>query len=94
MTDDIFLEAPGFRGRLIGSLGELQVIDAQVTGDIAAHVADSDEFAVILSGRFEILLDGTPRSGGPGDCIFVGRGQDHAIRVLEAGRLILIGKIQ
>lgn len=93
MSDDHILEAPGFRGRITGSIAGLPVIQAEVSGDIPAHVAESDEFAVVISGRFELMLDGATRNCGPGDHLVVAAGTEHGIRVIESGRLIIIGMI-
>ena len=92
MTEQTIFEAPGFVGKVVGSLGEMLVIDALVESDIAAHAAEADEFAVVLSGRFEVEINHFVRICCSGDYLIVPQGSDHAIRMLEPGRLLLIGK--
>lgn len=93
MSEQTVFEAPGFLGRVVGALGDMLVIDAMVEGDIPAHAAEADEFAVALSGRFEVDVEGSVHVCGAGDYLIVPKGSVHAIRMLEPGRLILIGKV-
>ncbi|ATN37357.1 hypothetical protein ACO34A_26690 (plasmid) [Rhizobium sp. ACO-34A] len=93
MSDQTLFEAPGFVGRVVGSLGEMVVIDAAVDGDMPVHAAEADEFAVVLSGRFEVDVEGVVQTCHAGDYMIVPQGRSHSIRVLEPGRLILIGKV-
>lgn len=93
MSDDAIIEMLGFRGRITGRLGDMVVIDAEVEADIPAHAAETEEFAVVIAGRFELDMNGETLSCGPGDHLVVGAGVDHAIRVIEPGRLILIGRM-
>ncbi|MBB3810468.1 cupin domain-containing protein [Pseudochelatococcus contaminans] len=91
MSDKPIIKGPGFRGEVVGQLGAMTIIDAQVSGDIPAHAAETDEFAVVLSGRFAVRLEGSEQTCAAGDYLLVPAGMSHAIRVLEPGRLILIG---
>jgi len=93
MTKEPLIEAPGFRGRITGKLGDMLVIDAEVEADIPAHAGDTAEFAIVVSGRFKLCMNDTTRSFGPGDHLVVEAGIEHAIRVIEPGRLVLIGKM-
>lgn len=93
MTKEPLIEAPGFRGRITGKLGDMLVIDAEVEADIPAHAGEAAEFAIVVSGRFELCMNDTTRSFGPGDHLVVEAGIEHAIRVIEPGRLVLIGKM-
>lgn len=93
MSEQTLFQAPGFLGNVVGSLGEMLVIDARVQGDIPAHAAESEEFAVVLSGRFEANVDGAVSVCGAGDYMIIQKGCVHSIRALEPGRLILIGKV-
>ncbi|WP_074069531.1 hypothetical protein [Rhizobium gallicum] len=67
MNDETVIEAPGCRSRVVGQLGEMLVIDAEVFGDIPAHAADAEEFAVVLSGRFVFTIGNTVKICAPGD---------------------------
>ncbi|MFC3072057.1 hypothetical protein [Shinella pollutisoli] len=93
MSDEAIIEMPGFRGRITGRLGDMLVIDAEVEADIPAHAAETEEFAIVLIDRFELVMNGRTRSFGPGDHLVVAAGIDHAVRVIEPGRLVLIGKM-
>ena len=92
MSDPTIIEGPGFRGRITGKLGDMLVIDAEVSADIPAHASDAEEFAIVVSGRFEVTMNGTTLPCGPGDHLVVEAGVHHAIRVIEPGRLVLIGR--
>lgn len=92
MAENAVFEAPGFLGKVVGTLGDMLVIDATVDGDIPAHAAEADELAVVLSGRFEMEINCFVRLCGSGDYLIVPQGSDHSIRMLEPGRLLLIGK--
>lgn len=78
---------------LMGALGDMLVIDAEVTAGIQAHASDAEEFAIVVSGRFEVTMNGVTLPCGPGDHLVVEAGVEHAIRVVEPGRLVLIGKM-
>ena len=93
MSGETLIEMPGFRGRVTGTLGDMMVIDAEVEADIPAHAAEADEFAIVVTGRFELVMNGTTRAFGPGDHLVVEAGANHAIRVIEPGRLVLIGRM-
>lgn len=93
MNDPHIIEGPGFRGRITGRLGDMLVIDAEVEADIPAHAVDTEEFAIVVSGRFEVMMNGATLTCGPGDHLVVEAGVEHAIRVIEPGRLVLIGRM-
>lgn len=93
MSDETIIEYPGFRGRITGKLRDMMVIDAEVEADIPSHTAETEEFAIVATGRFEVTMSGTTMRCGPGDHLVVDAGVEHAIRVIEPGRLVLIGKM-
>lgn len=92
MTDITIFEMPGFRGEVTGMLGKMLVVDAKLDGEIDSHAAISDEFAVVLSGRIRVTINGTTSSHGPGDYLVVPAGTEHAISAEIPSRLILIGE--
>lgn len=47
-----------------------------------AHTHGVDKIDAVVSGRFEIVVEGTPAILGPGDWIAVPRGVQHAATVL------------
>lgn len=93
MNEEMIIEAPGFRGRITGRLGDMVVIEADIDADIAAHAGETEEFAIVVSGRFELVMKGMTRACNPGDHLVVEAGVEHAIRVIEPGRLVLIGRM-
>lgn len=92
MTDITIFEMPGFRGEVTGMLGKMLVVDAKLDGEIDSHAAISDEFAVVLSGRIRVTINGTASTHGPGDYLVVPAGTEHAISAEIPSRLILIGE--
>jgi quercetin dioxygenase-like cupin family protein len=92
MPEQTVFEAPGFRGNVVGALGDMLVIDAAVDGDIPAHAAEADELAVVISGQFELNISRFVRICRAGDYMIVPQGSDHWIRMIEPGRLLLICK--
>lgn len=93
MSEETIIEYPGFRGRITGKLGDMMVIDAEVEAGIPPHAAEAEEFAIVVSGRFEVTMNSTTTPCGPGDHLVVDAGVEHAIRVIEPGRLVLIGRM-
>lgn len=93
MNAETVITMPGFRGRVTGTLGDMLVVDAQLDADMPAHAGETDEFAIVVSGHFELIMNGTTTAFGPGDHLVVKAGIHHAIRVIEPGRLVLIGKM-
>lgn len=93
MSDDSVISMPGFHGRITDKLGDMLVIDAQLDADMPAHASETDEFAIVVSGRFELISQGETIQFGPGDHAVVKAGVDHAIKVIEPGRLVLIGQM-
>jgi mannose-6-phosphate isomerase-like protein (cupin superfamily) len=57
-----------------------------------SHAGETEEFAIVVSGRFELVMEGMTRACNPGDHLVVEAGVEHAIRVIEPGRLVLIGR--
>lgn len=47
---------------------------------IGEHLNDKDEIYYVLSGRGELMLDGSYREVGPGDAILTRRGSSHGLR--------------
>ncbi len=92
MTSETSFEMPGFRGRVIGNLEDMSVIDAHIDGTIESHVATSEEFAIVLNGEVLVTMNGETKRYGPGDYLFVPVGAEHGIKALVPSRLILVGK--
>lgn len=93
MNEESIIEAPGFRARITSKFGNMLVIDANVEADISAHAGETEDYVIIVSRRFEMVMSGTTRACLPDDHLVVDACIDYAIRVIEPGRLVLIGKM-
>ncbi|MEN2976605.1 methyltransferase domain-containing protein (plasmid) [Tistrella bauzanensis] len=85
------IEMPGFHGRITGRIGDLLVVEADVTGAIPAHTAQGAELVVVLSGELHARIDGTERVLRPGEHALIPAGTNHAATVAGPTRLLLIG---
>ncbi len=85
-------EMPGFRGRIIGRLAGLFVVEADVDGEIPSHLATSDELAYVLSGHIEVQLDGQSMMMSAGASLQIRAGQEHGAKAHGPARLLLIGE--
>ena len=64
--------------RIVARVNDYEVRVARADGDHAWHVHnDTDEFFLVLSGRFTINLRSGPVVLGPGDTFVVPRGVEH-----------------
>jgi mannose-6-phosphate isomerase-like protein (cupin superfamily) len=64
--------------RIVAKVNDYDVRIAKVEGDHAWHVHhDTDEFFLVLEGRFTINLRSGPVVVGPGDVFVVPRGVEH-----------------
>jgi mannose-6-phosphate isomerase-like protein (cupin superfamily) len=64
--------------RIVARVNDYDVRVARADGDHAWHVHnDTDEFFLVLSGRFTINLRSGPVVLGPGDTYVVPRGVEH-----------------
>ena len=63
-------------------------------GSVAAgHAHAEDQVAYIVSGRFEVTLDGTPHELGAGDAYLIPGGVVHGVKGLETGSYVLFGAL-
>lgn len=86
------MEAPGFRGTLLGCLeAGAVVIEAEIDGEIETHVSQSIEVAVLLSGRVRVAMQGEERLFHAGEFIIIPKGVEHAVIAEIPSRLLLIG---
>lgn len=86
------MEAPGFRGTLLGCLETgAVVIEAEIDGQIETHVSHSTEVAVLLSGRVRVAMQGEERLFHAGEFIIIPKGVEHAVIAEIPSRLLLIG---
>lgn len=86
------IEAPGFKGTLLGCLeAGAVVIEAEINGEIEAHVSQSAEVAVMLSGRVHVVIQGEKRLFHAGEFMIIPKGVEHAVVTEIPSRLLLIG---
>jgi quercetin dioxygenase-like cupin family protein len=90
-TTGAVIEIPGFHGRITGRIGDLLVVEAEVTGAIQAHTAQGTELVVVLSGELHARVDGTERVLRQGDHALIPAGTTHEATVAGPTRLLLIG---
>lgn len=63
----------------------------KVKGDFVWHAhADTDDFFLVLAGRFAIRLRDRAVELGPGEMVVVARGVEHRPRAEEETQLLLI----
>ena len=63
-------------------------------GEVAAgHAHSEDQTAYVVSGKFEVTLDGTPHELGAGDAYLIPGGVNHAIRAIETGSYVLFSAL-
>ncbi|WP_407977541.1 cupin domain-containing protein [Brucella pseudogrignonensis] len=86
------IEAPGFRGTVLGCLeAGAVVIEAEINGEIEAHVSHNTEVAVLLSGCMRVVMQGEERLFRVGEFVIIPKGVEHAVVAEIPSRLLLIG---
>jgi mannose-6-phosphate isomerase-like protein (cupin superfamily) len=77
--------------RIVASVNDYDVKVANVDGDFVEHVhPDTDEFFLVLAGRFHIDLPDRTVSLGPGEVFTVPRGVAHRPRAEPATRVLMV----
>ena len=81
---------PGLRRQILGHGADLMMVrvdfDAGAVG--ALHHHPHRQVAYVVSGRFEVTVDGEKKELGVGDCFFIAADQVHGVLAKEAGTLI------
>ena len=72
---------------------KLQEIFFDGGAEAAGHAHKEDQAGYIVSGRFEVTLDGTPHELGGGDAYLIPGGVVHAIKSIETGSYVLFSAL-
>jgi mannose-6-phosphate isomerase-like protein (cupin superfamily) len=81
----------GWRGRVFHSLHNTFVWwDFDQDADIHLHHHEQEEVWHIIEGELEVTVAETKRLCGPGTAVIVPANTPHAVRVVKAGRAIVV----
>ncbi|WP_343055208.1 MFS transporter [Azospirillum oleiclasticum] len=83
---------PGFRGTVLGTMNDIVVVEAEISGPVPAHRASEAEFLYILSGRVRMDMDGASREIGEGEHAVVPAGSVHGVTVEAPARVLLVSR--
>lgn len=72
---------------------KLQEIFFDAGAEAAGHAHKEDQAGYIVSGRFEVTLDGTPHELASGDAYLIPGGVVHAIKAIETGSYVLFSAL-
>jgi len=72
---------------------KLQEIFFDAGATAAGHAHAEDQAGFIVSGKFEVTLDGSPHELGSGDGYLIPGGVVHAIRAIETGSYVLFSAL-
>ena len=80
----------GVRRQILGHGPDLMMVRVEFDqGAVGAlHHHPHRQVAYVVSGRFEVTVDGERTELGPGDCFFIGADLVHGVVAREAGTLI------
>lgn len=80
----------GMHRKILGYDKNLMLVkvwfDKGAIGEVHAH--PHTQTAYVVSGKFEVMVDGKKEILGPGGCFFVPSGADHGAVCLEEGILL------
>jgi quercetin dioxygenase-like cupin family protein len=81
---------PGLKRKLLGHDAHLMLVkvwfDKGAVGEVHSHPHSQGSY--VISGSFEVQVDGKTEILGPGGTFFVPSGADHGAVCLEAGILL------
>lgn len=72
---------------------KLQEVFFDAEAVAAGHAHAEDQAAYVVSGKFEVTLDGTAHELGSGDAYLIPGGVTHAIRAIETGSYVLFSAL-
>jgi mannose-6-phosphate isomerase-like protein (cupin superfamily) len=77
--------------RRVGEVGTARVKVLRMDGlPVAEECHGSAEALLVLDGRLELTVDGTPVSVGPGELFMVPAGAAHSVRPGSRGTLVIV----
>lgn len=84
------IDVPGFHGTVIGAVGTMTIVRGTLHGELPAHVADSDELVIVLSGSIVVQVDGVRKDLRPGDCSVIPKGADHRVSAADPSLVVMV----
>ena len=88
---EVLNKRPGWRGRLFHSTNNTFVWwDFDEGADIPRHDHEQEEVWHVIEGELEVTVDAATRRCGAGTVAIVPPHTPHAVRVLKAGRAIVV----
>ena len=90
-TLKVLEKRPGWRGRVVHSPSMTFVHwDFDAGSTIHEHHHEQEEVWHVLEGELEITIDGAKHLAGPGAVAVLPAGARHAVRVITAGKAIVV----
>ncbi|KQO54092.1 cupin domain-containing protein [Methylobacterium sp. Leaf85] len=86
------IDVPGFRGTVIGTVGTMTIVRGTLHGELAAHVAETDELVVLLSGAIVVQVDGSCKNLQPGDCSVIPKGTEHRVSAADPSLVVIVAR--
>ena len=86
------IEVPGFRGIVMGSAGTMTVVRGTLHGELATHVAETDELVVVLSGSIVVQMDGACKNLRPGDRSVIPKGTGHRVSAADPSLVAIVAE--
>lgn len=84
------IEVPGFHGTVVGTVGTMTIVRGTLHGDLAAHVAETDELVVVLSGSVVVQANGGCENLRPGDCSVIPKGSEHRVSAADPSLVVIV----
>jgi quercetin dioxygenase-like cupin family protein len=88
---EVLNKRPGWRGRLFHSKNNTFIWwEFDSDADIHRHHHEQEEVWQVIDGELEVTVDGTTQRCGPGTAAIIPPNTPHSVRVLKAGRAIVV----
>jgi quercetin dioxygenase-like cupin family protein len=80
---------PGYRGRYIHSDQVTQGwIDIDADAPLPTHSHPNEQWTTLLSGSFELTVNGVPHLMAPGQTIYISPNEPHSARSITACKVL------
>jgi quercetin dioxygenase-like cupin family protein len=88
---DTLNKRPGWRGKLFHSANNTFVWwEFDADADIHQHHHEQEEVWHVIEGELEVTIDGKANRAGPGMVAIIPPDTPHSVRVVKAGRAIVV----
>ncbi len=84
------IEVPGFLGTVVGAVGTMTIVRGTLHGDLATHVAETDELVVVLSGSVVVHVNGNCENLQTGDCSVIPKGSEHRVSAADPSLVLIV----